>query len=148
LSTEVLKHSLQLVTVIVHHVLSQLKVFLVVRGLDLSLNGVGHQFGLEHVVQLVSKSWQVRAIVVLNVSSSYDCFEELSLKHNFGWPVDVFSLNAKLFDEGSIILLLLSFVVLAEIVFVINILHDGFDVIVATGLAIDSVNQVELADLV
>lgn len=100
------------------------------------------------MVQLVSKSWQVRAVVVLDVSSSDDCLKELSLEDNFSWPVDVLSLDAELFNEGSIILLLLNFVFLTEIVLVINVLHDSSNVVVPAGLAINSVNQVELADFV
>lgn len=86
--------------------------------------------------------------MVLNIGSSNDCLEELALKDDLGWSMNILSLNAELVDELSVVFLILNFVFLTEIVLIVNVLHHTLNVIVTACLAIDSVNQVEFADFV
>lgn len=82
------------------------------------------------MVKLIRKSGQISTIVVLNIGGSHNSFEELTLQNNFNWSVHVFSLDAELFDESSVVLLSLGFIIDAEIVVVVDSFHDLADVVI------------------
>ena len=98
---------------------------------------------LEKVLQLFSESGQVRLIRILNISSSHDRLEELSLQNNASRAVHIFRLNAQLC--ANIRLLLLAFVFLFEVRVVCRILKEVGKVLVAV-LAVEPVHQVEFSN--
>ena len=53
----------------------------------------------EHMINFLGKSGQLSIILVLDECSSDNSLEELSLKHDLCWSVDIFSLDTQLLNH-------------------------------------------------
>ena len=134
--------------VLIHNVLSKLKILLLLRRFGFGLDSIGNKLCLEHVIELVCKRRQVPTVAIFHKSRSDNSFEELTLQNNFRWSVNIIHLNFQLFNQGFVVLPSLRLIFNAKVVVVVDIFHNLTDVFVARGLSIKTVHKIELSNIV